>query len=96
MPRPFKPFGNSQHEDRLVTYKTLVSNEDRCAIIAGRWDILPGIVQKHHVSHSTTSKEPTRSYCLIIKRLISVILAQILRKSKETDAAGRRKVSGEG
>ena len=62
----------------------------------GRWDISSGIVQKHHISHSTTNEDPTRSHRLVIKRPSSVILAQMSRKSRETDAAGGCKVSREG
>ena len=92
---PLNPSRNSENEDRLITYKTLVSNEDQCAIIAGKWDISPEIVWKHHVSHNTTNENLTLSYCLIIRKPSSVILAQILRRSMEIDAAGGHKVSGE-
>ena len=93
---PLNPSRNSQHKDRLIIYKTLVSNEDRCAIIAGRQDRLPDIVRKYHISHSTTNKDLTRSHHLTIRRPSSVILAQISIRSRETDAADRCKASGEG
>ena len=93
---PLNPSRNFLHEDRLVIYKTLVSNEDQCVIIAGRWDISPGIVWKHHISHSTTNKDITRNHHLIIKRSSSAILAQMSGRSRETDKASECKVSREG
>ena len=93
---PLNPSGNFQHEDKLIIYKTLVSNKDQCVIIVGRWDILPGTVQKHHISHNTTIENLTKSYFPVIRRPRSVTLAQTRRKNRETDIAGRHKVSGEG
>ena len=69
------PSRNSQHEDRLIIYKTLVSNKEKCVIIVERRDISPGVVQKHHISYSTTNKHLTRSHHLVIKKQSSVILA---------------------
>ena len=85
---PLNPSRNFQHEDKLIIYKTLVSNKDQCVIIVGRWDILPGTVQKHHVSHNTTSEDLTRSHHLVIRRPSSVTLAQTWRRNRETDVAG--------
>ena len=96
MPQPFKPFENFQDEGKLIIYTTLVSNEDWCVMIVGRWDTSLDIVWKHHVSCNTTSKYLTKSHCLVIKRPSSVTFAQTPRSNRETDAAGRYKVSGEG
>ena len=77
-------------------YKAFVSNEDRCATIVEKWDISPSTVWKHHKSHRTTNEDLIRSHHLVIKEQSSVIWAQTQRKSRETDAAGRCKVSGKG
>ena len=77
-------------------YKALVNNEDQCATIVEKWDILPSTVWKHHESHSTTNKDLIGSHRLVIKEQSSVIWAQTKRRSRETDAAGGCKVSGKG
>ena len=66
------------------------------AIIAEKWDISPSTVQKYHESPSTTKEDPTGSQHLVIKEQSSVIWAQTMRRSRETDAAGGHKVSGKG
>ena len=93
---PLNPCRNFQHKDKLIIYRTLVSNEDQCVIIVGRWDIFPGTVWKHHISYNTTSKDLTISHCLVIKRPSSVTSAQTWRRNRETDVAGGCKLSGEG
>ena len=64
---PSNPSINFQYEDRLIIYKILDNNADQCIIIA-RWDISLNIVQKPHISHNTSIKDPTRSHYLIIRR----------------------------
>ena len=76
--------------------KALVNNEDRCATIVEKRDISPSTVRKHHENLSTTKEDPTGSQHLVIKERSSVIWAQTMRRSRETDAAGGCKVSGKG
>ena len=77
-------------------YKPLVNNEDRCATIVEKWDTSPSTVRKHHESHNITNEDLTRSHHLVINEQSSVIWAQTKRRSRETDAASRYKVSGKG
>ena len=77
-------------------YKARVNHEDQCATIVEKWDILPSTVRKHHESLSTTKEDPTGSQNLVIKEQSSVIWAQTMRRSRETDAASGHKVSGKG
>ena len=48
------------------------------------------------LSGSITKEDPTGSQHQVIKELSSVIWAQTTKKSRETDAASRHKVSGKG
>ena len=77
-------------------YKARVNYEDQCAIIVGKWDIQPSTVQKHYESPSTTKEDPTGNQYLVVKERSSVIWAQTMRRSRETNAAGRHMVSGKG
>ena len=75
-------------------YKLLVNNKDQCAKTARKQGISPSTVWKHHNSHNTTNKDLIGSHYLVIKEQSSVIWSPTKRKSRETDAAGRCKVSG--
>ena len=77
-------------------YKALVNHENQCATIVEKWDISPSTVGKHHESLNTIKKDSTGSQHLVIKEQSSVIWARTMRRSRETDAAGRQKVSGKG
>ena len=77
-------------------YKAQVNHKDQCATISGKQDISPSTVWKHHESLSITKEDPTGSQNLVIKEQSSVIWAQTMRRSRETDAAGGHKVSGKG
>ena len=77
-------------------YKAQANHEDRCAIIAEKWDISPSTVQKYHESHSIIKEDPIGSQHPVIKEQSSVIWAQTTRRSRETDAASGHKVSGKG
>ena len=77
-------------------YKARANHEDQCATIVKKQDISPSTVRKYPKSLSTTKEDPTGSQHLVIKEQTSVIWAQTMRRSRETDAASRHKVSGKG